>query len=350
MGEWDVVSVSSGTPVVKDDWKVVSIEKPSIKTPGLFGSSLGKDKKIMATARVPSQVAKGISIAMMDAIEPETSSVPLNAAIRFPQTLASIGAEGVASTLSPESVAVGGALKSVQLAKTPIKATGKAIGSGFEKLSGLGYKNPGILAEVTAKPGLPFEPGVEAANATYAKMVDPAQIRDSFKTILGKKEFVEAAIQEAKAGTLTADEALIARQGLDQIKNTVPRHVFFTVRDILDTIAKTKFKSADIARTTAQKADALTNVFPLNKGGTPSRLGQVVQGAAVGGFAINPAVALTAPAISPFGQALAASVVGVTRKVARPLINNPEIGVAVNALKKQFLDGIRDLMEKNKKK
>jgi len=308
-----------------------STEKKSV-TGGLFGTFIGENSETLRKARIPQQVVSGVSEGMMDAIEPETQSVALNALLRTPQTIASFGADRVSDFVSPENVVTYGALKGAQSASPAIKAVGRAIGSGAEKLSGLGYKTPGILAEVTNNPGLPFKPGVEAANETYAQMVDPTQIRESMKVVLGKKEFVEQAIQFAKDGTLTADEALIARQGLDQIKNTVPRPVFFNVRDILDNIAKTKFAGADEARTIASKAEALRNVFPLNKGGTPSRLGQLVQGASVVGAKFNPYALATAPLISPRGQALVASGIGIARKVAAPIMKNPSLSAYIASI------------------
>jgi hypothetical protein len=78
------------------------------KTQGLFGTSMGEQSDLLRKARIPAQGAAAMSIGMMDAIEPEFQSVPLNAAIRAPQTLASIGSELVSSAIEPESLAMQG--------------------------------------------------------------------------------------------------------------------------------------------------------------------------------------------------------------------------------------------------
>lgn len=78
--------------------------KSSPKTQGLFGTSVGENSPILQKARMPSQMVHGISTAMMDATEPTSQSVTLNALARTPQTLASIGSELFSNQITPESV------------------------------------------------------------------------------------------------------------------------------------------------------------------------------------------------------------------------------------------------------
>ena len=312
------------------------LDKMSAMSPktGLFGTSVGEGSDWLAKARIPETTARITSKAMMDAIEPETKSTFLNALIRTPQTIGSIGVEGVANMISPESVVTQGALKTGKLASPLINKIGGWLGTGAEKLSGLVHKTPGVLADITNEPSLVFGPGTEAANEIYAQKVDPTQIRDVFKNTLGKKEFVEAAQTALQDGSLTADEALISRQTLDSIKNQVPRPTFIALRDALDKVAKTKFAGADKAFSNAVKSENVQNIFPLNKGGTASRLGQLVQAGGLGGaYLSHPGALAASVALSPFAQGLAASGIGAVKQGLIPLLQNPELtGIGLSAL------------------
>lgn len=301
------------------------------KTQGLFGTHVGENSQALKTARFPSQATEAISKGLMDAYEPESQSVGLNAAARIPQTVASIGADLASKSITPEALITQAALKAVPFLTKPANAVGRFIGEGAENLSGLGYKTPGVLAEVTNNPTLPFKPGVDAANEIYASKVDPSQIRDTLKNILGKKEFVEGAAQAIQDGSITPDEALIARQTLDQIKNQVPRPNFFSLRQAFDEVAKEKFAGADEAYKTGVKADNLRNILPLNKTGSPSIVKSALGiGGLVGGH-WSPTAFLTAPAVSPAIQAGAASAVGLGKQAVSAMANNPvptSIGLA----------------------
>lgn len=307
------------------------------KTEGMFGTSIGQDSEILQKARIPSRAVENVSKKLMDATEPTSQSVAVNAAKRLPQTIGSIGAQLVSDSITPESLAMVGGLKLAKLSVPALKALGRFIGSGAEKLSGLSYKTPGVLAEVVKNPSLPFKPGIDAANEIYAAKADPTKIRDAFKAILGKKEFVEAAQQALKDGTLTADEALIARQTLDSIKNQIPRASYFNTRGALNELAKTKFAGADEAYQTAVKAENLRNISPVNKTAGQSKLGQYFQAAALGGgHFVNPYMYAAAPVVSPFAQGVAASGVGLAGKAVAPVVQRPQLGVLSEMIRREL--------------
>lgn len=282
-------------------------------TKGLLGSSVGENSPVLKGARVPEQVISGTARAMMDAIEPETTSVPLNAAIRFPQTLASMGAEGVASTLSPESAVMSAAGAVLPMLAKPINAVGKFIGNTAEKMSGLSYRTPGVLAETVKDPSLMYGPGLDKARAAYKSIQNVNQISPDLQRISQPRAFVRKALEFADNGNLTPDEALEARKALDSISDSVPDVYRNKTRAVFDAIAKTKFEKADKAYSRAVKSDALRNFWGINKGQTPSLLKQ----------GISLAYPVTGAFFSPFAQGNMAAGVGRAKQVALPLLKNP---------------------------
>lgn len=324
-----------------EELELLSLERergvqPEKKTEGLFGTAVGENSELLRKARIPSQKVAEASTAMMDSFEPESRSVALNALARIPQTMHSISGDIVSSAISPENAVVMGLLKGGKLAAPAIKALGRFVGQGAEKLSGLSYKTPGVLADVVENPSLPFKPGIEAANEIYASKADPTKIRDTFKATLGKKELVEGAMQALKEGNLTPDEALIARQTLDSIKNQIPRVSYFSSRNALNELAKTKFAGADEAYRTAVKAENLRNVLPINKTGTPSIVKSALGiGGAFGG-GISPYAPVVAPAVSPAIQAGIASGIGVTKKAISPLVENPKLAALSEIIRREI--------------
>lgn len=124
----------------------------SPKTQGLFGTSFLADSPLLQKARIPEQAIRGFSGAMMDAIEPETQSVPLNMAMRLPQTLASIGGEFLSDAVSPESVGMAGLGTALPLIGGVAKFAGKGIG-------GLSGMITGSSGAVTKAAGAGLEGG-----------------------------------------------------------------------------------------------------------------------------------------------------------------------------------------------
>lgn len=302
-------------------------------TPGLFGTSVGENSELLRKARIPSDLIRQGGKILSSAMEPETQSVGLNMLGNVPGVMIEHASEGLAGQLSPEGALIQGVIKGGQLAAKPANAFGRFIGKSAGRITNLTDKNRVLLAEATENPGLMFKPGVESANEIYADKVDPKLIRDSFKTVVGKKEFVEDAIKSIQGGGITPDEALIVRQTLDSIKNQVPRSTYIYQRKILNDIAKVKFAGADEAYQTAVKAEALREPFPMNKTGGASKLLTGLQGAALGGGAIfNPLTALLAPALSPLGQATVASSIGVAKKI----LNSPGAANTISALIDRF--------------
>lgn len=299
------------------------VEQPI--TQGLFGSHVGENSPILQKARLPQQAAAATSKAMMDAYDPQTKSVVANAILRIPETAASIGTKLVSNAMSPENVIVAGALKALPYAAPAANAVGRWVGEGAEKLSGLSYDTPGVLARTVENPSLPFKPGVEAANETYSKLVDPKQVRETIKMAMDKKDLVQTAYDAVKDGTITPDEAFIARKTIGQVKKLIPQDTFFTLRKAFDDIAKTKFAGADTARAVAEDADALRNLAPLNKNGTTSIFKTGIGMAGAGASHFTPAAALTVPAFSPAVQAGLAAGIGVAKAPLSALLANPEV-------------------------
>lgn len=296
------------------------------KTQGLFGSSIGQDSSIVKFLRDAAAKSRSGLRSITNLIpDAETQSVPANIALNTPKTLAEIVSDFSASTFEPETVLTAGALEAGKLAAPAINMAGRWIGNGAERLSGLSYDTPGVLARTVENPSLPFQKGIKAANEMYPAIKDPSQVRDSFKNfseMLDHKSVVEKSIQALKEGTLTPDEALLGRQSLDQMRS-VPNSTFYPLRDAFDKIAKTKFAGADTARAIASDAENVRNLLPLNKTGTPS-IGKIMLGGG-GMYAshTNPYSLLTLPAFSPVVQAGVASGIGVAKQGLSPFLRNP---------------------------
>lgn len=210
-------------------------------------------------------------------------------------------------------------------------AAGRWIGNAAEKMSGLAYKTPGVLAETVENPGLPFGPGLDKAREIYQGAkggVD--EIRQGFKEIPTKLDFISGALEAAKDGSLNPQEALEARKALDASKKTLNNVFYSSAREAFDTVAKKAFAGADSAYQAALKSEALRNIWPLNKSGSPS----IVKGAIE---MVKPGLA---PLFSPATQGVIASGVGLAQKA----VNNPGTTMAVPSI----VDSIKSILAKRK--
>ena len=235
-----------------------------------------------------------------------SSNVPSGNLIRdlvtgAPRIGADTMAEAAPEFISRDSIVTAGALKGVKAAATPLKVIGRGAAKAAESISGLEYKTPGVLKDAAKDATLMLSPGMKKAGELFKDLMAKGRVRESFGRATGSKELLDDAIKALDDGSLTPEEALIARQTLDGIKKTLPRFSFQKMRDAFDAIAKTKSSQADAAFSRAVKADELRRVFPVNKlGGTSiakSTLGTI-------------AGAVPLMAMSPLVQGATATVVG----------------------------------------
>ncbi len=181
---------------------------------------------------------------------------------------------------------------------------GKSIADVAEKGSGLTYKTPGVLADTFQMPSKLFAPGVEKAREIYGET--ETGVRPGLSGEKTHQDFVDKALDMAKSGDITPTEALEARKSLDRIRKTVPGSYYRAARETLDGIAKKDFAIADKVYGQGVKSDNMRNLFPLNKGGTPSLLKMGVGTMAKGAI----------PLLSPLVQSSLASGAGALDKLA----------------------------------
>lgn len=246
----------------------------------------------------------------MKKIESGKASIPGIAARAGMESLTEVAPSFVDRT----SLLTAGGLGMVKAAKEPIKAAGKFVGNMAEEISGLTYKTPGVLKETFNDPSLIFAKGLDSARKLYreAKGLTP-QIRDELKQIFDKSDTVQKALQFARDGSLSADEALEARHILKSIKKAISPIAFDAAEDTLNAVAKQKFGGADTAFSRGIKAENMRRWLPINKSGTPS----LAKGVAM---SVMPKLAYVAP---PIVQGLGAAGLGLSRKLVSPMINNP---------------------------
>lgn len=241
-----------------------------------------------------------------------------------PKVIAETFAEAAPSFISRGSIVTGGMLKGAKMAAPLVKAAGRQIAKGAEAISGLEYKTPGILTQAANDSSLIFAPGTKKAAEKFSEIMDKSKIRPSFGRATNPGDIIQEAMKAADEGSLTPQEAVIARQTLDSIKKTVPRFAFNNMRDVFDSVAKTISKEADAAFSRGVKADALRNLFPQNKLG-----GTSIAKSALGSIAgVGPLVAM-----SPMAQGVVATLLGLARSPAGAFVSNPiGAGTTIGAL------------------
>lgn len=295
------------------------------KTEGLFGTKYGEHSKAVKflrdAAATSKQGLRSITNLIPDA---KTRSVPLNIILNTPKTVAEIGSDLSADVLQPESILTAGALEGANVVSPVARVAGSKIAEGAEGISGLKTRQPGALSKLTERPSLFVGPGTESAGEAYDALVNRNLVRDSMKGAQGFKDVVGTAEAALKDGSLTTDEAFVARKALDRIRNTIPKDNYFELRDAFDNIAKQKFAGADQAFKDALVSEAVREPLPLNKNGTPSKFLAGMGGLGIGTALKtgNPVYAALGAAASPMVQGATAAGVGLARQALRPLMKN----------------------------
>src|SRR5258708_10826440 len=300
-------------------------------------------KKAWDALKIPEQKSReGLNelANMMPTAEP-TGNTIRDGALNARSILGHTVADVAPGFISRGALVTGGALKVAGEAARLIDKLGSVIGEGAEKLSGLGYKTPGVLAEAVKDPSLILGKGVEAARKAYQGPVKDTfynlygvltkgnGIREELQAPLSSEDFITKALDFAKTGDLTPEEALEARKALDTVKRKLTNVGYYKTRQVFDQLAKQGFEGADAAYSRAIKSEALRTILPMNKTGTPSIAKMVLGGLKT----------LTVPALSPMAQGFAASGIGIAKKILEPFINDPRIGVAVQQALAKYMNG-----------
>lgn len=275
----------------------------------------GTMQKLWDALAVPEKMSrKGLGMmagAIPDA--PITGNTPLDVALGAPKIMVDTVAEAAPGFVSRGSILTAGLLKGAKAAAPAAKALGRWVGKGAEGISGLEYKTPGVLAAAAEDPTLIFGKGKAAAGQAFEAIKNNANVRPSFLEATSHGELLQDAKAALTAGTLSPEEALIARRAVDKAWNTIPRDSAIYLREQFDKIAKPLSKSADAGFQRAVKSDALRQIFAQNKTGGTS-IAKNILGILGGGI---PNVAM-----SPIVQGAAATGLGAAAKGLAPLARN----------------------------
>lgn len=263
---------------------------------------------------VPEQMSREGLKMMTDAIPeaPITGNMAADVAMGAPKIMVDTIAEAAPGFISRGSIATAGALKGIKMAAPVIKAVGGAVGRAAEGVSGLEYKTPGVLAAAAKDPTLIFGKGKEAAGKAYEAIKDNLQVRPSFLEATTHAELLQDAKAALDAGTLSAQEALIARRTVDAARKSMPVASANYLRGRFDEIAKTLSAEADAGFRRAIQSDALRTIFAVNKTGGTS-IAKNILGTIAGGI---PAIAM-----SPLVQGAVATGLGAGAKAIAPFAN-----------------------------
>ncbi len=199
--------------------------------------------------------AQGVAAAMPQKKYPMLNSTQLTQALNK--------AAGEQATNEATGLGVGAAMPYVN------KAAG-ALGKGLEGISGLEYKNPGVLKAAANDASLIFGKGKQEAGLAYNAIKDDLNVRPAMLTASSSKEIIDNAKYALEQGDLTPQEALIARRALDDKFGGIPGTTSNYLRPKFDAIAKTITAEADAGFKRALKSDALRQVFAINKSGGTS--------------------------------------------------------------------------------
>lgn len=275
-------------------------------------SLLGKAWDAMAIPEKLSREGLGKIASAVPGMEP-TGNMALDIAANTPKILAESVAEAAPRFISRGSILTAGALKGVKLAAPLIKGAGSQIAKGAESISGLEYKTPGVLTAAAKDPSLLFGKGRKAAGELYTSAIDKTNVRPIFGQAMTHKELLDEAVKSARLGTLTPEEALIARKTLDEAKRSMPTFSYHEMRKVFDAVAKTISKEADAAFSKAVKSEALRNILPTNKLG-----GTSIMKSALGSIAGLVPLA----AMSPLAQGTVATGAGLAARGLAPFASN----------------------------
>lgn len=219
---------------------------------------------------------------------------------------------------------------------------GKPVSEGIAGLSGIQQNEPGTLAAEFKDPSLILSPGTKTVSKMYESAKTepiPSEFTETPKVV----DFVDQSLKAAEEGKLNAETALEARKAVRSVQNRLNPIYFQKAVKTFDEIAKPKFSQQDIAYQRGSQAEAMRNIFPINKDGEAS-IGRSAIAAGLGGGAhaagVNPAFAL---ALSPAVQGLTAGALGAGAKAASPiaqlLIDHPELSAILGKSKELGLSG-----------
>lgn len=264
---------------------------------------------------IPEKMSREGLVKMASAVpgmEP-TGNMPLDIAANTPKILAETVAEAAPGFISRGSILTAGALKGAKIAAPIIKGAGSQIAKGAESISGLEYKTPGVLTAAAKDASLLFGKGRKAVGELYTSAIDKTNVRPIFGQAMTHKEILDEALKSAWLGSLTPEEALIARKTLDEAKRSMPTYSYHEMRKVFDAVAKTISKGADAAFSRAVKSEALRNILPTNKLG-----GTSIMKSALGSIAGLAPLA----AMSPLVQGTVATGAGLAARGLAPFASN----------------------------
>lgn len=155
-------------------------------------------------------------------------------------------------------------------AMIPLAKAGKAVARGAESISGLEYKTPGILEEAARDSRVLFRPGKETAKPMYEGLMEGAKVREAFGRATTPQQIIDEGLKALDDGSLTPQEALVARQAVDKVKSTLPAYSFNKMRDAFNSVAKKVTEAADTAYREGLRSDELRRLLPVNKSGGTS--------------------------------------------------------------------------------
>lgn len=213
--------------------------------------------------------------------EGPTGNVVMDVARGTPKVLAKTAQKTAPAFVSRGSIIASAAGPVIKGVAPAIKFLGKKAASSIE-----GYQNipKGTLAEAYKSPSIYFDKGAAVAGKSYreAKEAAGAGSEGLFGKITDLKDVsniklesvVNRALELAKEGKLNPASAQSARKVVDEMyqSKAYSKEAVLELRKFFDSIVKGDqgLAKADAAYQRAIKADALRQLFPLNKGGGAS--------------------------------------------------------------------------------
>lgn len=241
----------------------------------LFSPTVG-EYGLSRTAQEMGEMLPSIQDLMGSAAE-KTSESKLGQKFPIPTAAAGAGAYALShllpSKLTPReaSYAIGaeGLPFLTQTLKPAASAFGKGLGRAAESISGLEYKTPGVLEAAAKDPTLLIGPGKKVAGESYDKIMQAEHVREPIARASSAQQVIDESLKALDDGSLTPQEAIVARQAVDKAKNSLPNYTFHNLRKMFDTAAKKISAEADKGYARAIMSDALRLPLPVNKrGGT----------------------------------------------------------------------------------
>lgn len=163
-----------------------------------------------------------------------------------------------------------GAGVAVRALKPLASSVGRGLAKGAESISGLEYKAPGVLQAAANDPSLIVGPGKKQAGIAFEEIMKAEAVRPEIGRATSAQQVIDEAIKAFDAGTLTPQEAIVARQAVGKAKNALPNYTFNKLIQLFDGEAKKISAGADKAYNRAAMSESLRLPLPVNKGGGTS--------------------------------------------------------------------------------